>query len=151
MTMQRQTSNMVYVVSLGTERTSWSGSLTPIEVVTVKNRYFHQIGGTWPKEPPNYLGFRWHGRLKQIRHVEDYEVITDPHEHLPEIPSQVWERSFLYTLGPPIVPPNEVRTGRLYKAARVWAAFDLLLTSPTISEARDRTKSRLAEAGESIA
>jgi hypothetical protein len=38
--------------------------------VTVKNAYFHQIGGTWPKEPPNYLGFRWHDRLQQIRHVE---------------------------------------------------------------------------------
>jgi hypothetical protein len=67
MTMQKQTSNMVYVVSLGTERTDWSGTLTPVEIVTHKNVYFCQIGGGYPKEPPNYLGFRWYGRLQQIR------------------------------------------------------------------------------------
>jgi hypothetical protein len=65
MTIQNQTSNTVYVVSLGAERTSWSGSLTPIEIVTVKDRYFHPIGDGYPKEPPNYLGFRWHGRCSR--------------------------------------------------------------------------------------
>ena len=150
MTMQKQTSNMVYVVSLGTARTNWSGTLTPVEIVTLKNVYFCPIGGGYPKEPPNYLGFRWHGRLQQIRHVEDYEVFTDPHELLPEIPSpsEAWERHFLYKLGTPIMPPNEVRTGNLYRAQRVEAAIDLLLTSETIREARDRTQERLAAAGE---
>jgi hypothetical protein len=57
----------------------------------------------------------------------------------------------LYALGPPIIPPNEVRTGKLYRAAPVWTAFDLLLTCPTIYEARDRTQARLAAAGETPA
>jgi len=38
-----------------------------------------------------------------------------------------------YRLGPPIQPLNEVRTGRLYRAQRVWAIIDLLLTCDTIS------------------
>jgi hypothetical protein len=147
MTMQNQTSNMVYVVSLGAERTSFSGSLTPIEIVTVKNRYFHPVGGGWPKEPSNYIGFRWKGRLQQIRHVDGYEVFTDPHQHIPEIPSGQWERHFLHVLGSPIVPAKMVRTGNLYRAARVEAALDLLLTCDTISEARDKTRERLAAAG----
>jgi hypothetical protein len=148
MTMQKQTSNMVYVVSLGATRQSWSGSLTPIEIVTEKNVYFHPIGGGYPKEPPNYLGFRWNGRLQQIRHVEGYEVFTDPHEHLVEIPSQQWERHFVYALGPPIVPAKEVRTGNLFRAQRVEAALDLLLTCDTVRDARDQTQERLKAAGE---
>lgn len=150
MTMQKHTSNAVYVVSLGTGHTDWSGSLTPVEIVTQKNVYFCPIGGGYPKEPPNYLGFRWHGKLQQIRHVEDYEVFTNPHELLPEIPSppKPWKRHFLYKLGTPIVPSNDVRTGNLYRAQRVEAALDLLLTCDTIRDARDQTQARLAAAGE---
>jgi hypothetical protein len=147
MTRQNQTSNMVYVVSLGAQRTSFSGSLTPIEIVTVKDRYFHPVGGGWPKEPSNYIGFRWDGRLQQIRHVDAYEVFTDPHEHVPEIPSQQWSRHFLHILGPPIIPTKVVRTGNLYRAARVEAALDLLLTCDTISDAREKTRERLVAAG----
>ncbi|MCP9487565.1 MAG: hypothetical protein MSC30_17095 [Gaiellaceae bacterium MAG52_C11] len=148
MTMQKQTPNMVYVVSLGAERTGWSGSLTPIEIVTTKDRYFHPIGDGYPKEPPNYVGFRWAGKLQLIRHVDAYEVFTNPHEHIPEIPPQEWKRHFVYTLGPSIVPAQEVRTGNLFRAARVEAALDLLLTCDTIAEARDRTRERLQAAGE---
>jgi hypothetical protein len=143
MTMQNQRSNMVYVVSLGSERTSWSGSLTPIEIVTVKNRYFHRIGNGYPKEPPNYIGFRWAGRLQQIHHVASYKVFTDPHEHIRAIPSDEWERNFIYTLGPAIKPSRLVRTGKLYRAARVEVALDLLLTCKTVAQARDRTRARL--------
>ena len=151
MTMQNKTSNMVYVVALGAHRTPWSGSLTPIEIVTEKNRYFHPVGNRYPKEPPNYVGFRWAGRLQRIHHVESYEVFTDPHEHFPEIPSDEWERHFLYTLGPVVTPPQGVRTGSLYQAARVEVALDLLLTCRTISEARDRTQARLRPPKGSVA
>jgi hypothetical protein len=144
MTMQNQTSNLVYVVSLAAKPTAWSGSLTPIQIVAERGCYFHEIGRTYPSEPPNYLGFRWDGQLQQIRHVEGYEVITDPHPHFPEIPTQAWERTYLYSLGPPIMPPTPVRTGRLF---RVWAMLDLLLTCETIAEARDLTQARLAATG----
>jgi hypothetical protein len=42
-------------------------------------------------------------------------------------------------------------TGRLFRAQRVWAALDLLLTCGTIREARDKTQERLIAAGESLA
>lgn len=152
MTMQNTTSNLVYVVSLGSTPLDWS-DLNFIETVEQRERYYHPVGGGkggWPKEPPNYLGFRYWGRLQSVRHVEDYEVIEHPHDYIPEIKPWVdWsgEPHFLYTLGPPIVPGEEVKTGKLYRSQRVWVALDLLLTSSTIAEARDKTNERLAKAG----
>jgi hypothetical protein len=40
MTMQNHISNLVYVVSLGSNVESWSAPYTPIEIVTKKGRYF---------------------------------------------------------------------------------------------------------------
>jgi len=51
---------------------------------------------------------------------------------------------FLLHLGQAIKPPHEVRTGdKIKRSARVWCMIDLLLTSKTITEARDLTKNRL--------
>ena len=147
MTMQNHTSNLVYVVSLGAQVQPWS----TIEILTKLDRYFCPVGNGYPKEPPNYLGFRWAGRLQQIRHVDAYEVFTDPHDVIRELASETWDRHWLFTLGEPIVPPNPVRTGNLYRAQRVEAAIDLLLTCETIRDARDQTQARLATAGESLA
>ncbi len=153
MTMQNVTSNLVYVVALGQDPLDWS-SITFKETVVERDHYYHPVGGKrggWPRTPPNYLGFRFDGRLQQIRHVEHYEVITRPHDYIPEIiPEADWtsEPHFLYSLGPVIEPPRPVRTGNVFRSQRVWCALDLLLTSDTIREARDKTQARLAEAGE---
>jgi hypothetical protein len=141
MPVQDQESNLVYVVSLSVETpTGWD--ISNIEIVEQKNCYFHPVGNRWPKEPPNYLGFRYHGKLQAIRHVDDYGVGTDPHEFLPEIPSQDWDPHFFNKLGPVITPPHEIRTGNIFKNHRVRAALDLLLTCKTISKARDETDKR---------
>ncbi len=58
---------------------------------------------------------------------------------------------YLYTLGPPIVPPKTVKAGNLYRAQRVEAAIDLLLTCDTIRDARDKTQERLTASGEVLA
>lgn len=150
MTMQNHISNLVYVVSLGKNVTSWSAPYTPIEIVTDKDRYFCPVGNGYPKEPPNYLGFRWAGKLQQIRHVDGYHVFTNPRDVMPELASQEWDRHWLFALGEPIVPPNPVRTGNLYRAQRVEAAIDLLLTCETIRQARDKTQERLNAAGEAL-
>jgi len=153
MTMQNATSNMVYVVSLGLQDL-FESSVSFADVVVERDRYFHPMGGGsggWPKEPPNYLGFRFHGKLQQIRHVESYTVHNKPWDEvdgLKDKPDWLEGPHFFYELGPAIVPPQEVRTGKLYRAQRVWAALDLLLTCQTISQARDLTKERLAAAGE---
>lgn len=152
MTMQNVTSNLVYVVVLGQDPLRWS-SLTFKDTVIERGFYYHPVGGPkgWPRTPPNYIGFRFDGRLQQIRHVDDYEVITRPHDYIPEIiPEADWsdEPHFLYTLGPPIEPPRPVRNGKIWPNARLTCALDLLLTSETIREARDKTQERLANAGE---
>ena len=147
MTMQNHISNLVYVASLGTAVTEWSKPFTPVQIVVEKGRYFHPIGNRYPKEPPNYVAFRWNGQLQQIRHVEDYVISTDLHEQFAEMRSKTRDRHFVYTLGPPIVPPKTVKTGNLFRGARVWAAIDLLFTCDSISEARDRTNARLAAVG----
>jgi hypothetical protein len=137
MTMQNVTSNLVYVVALGQDLLDWS-SLTFKDTVVERGRYYHPVGGKrggWPQTPPNYMGFRFDGCLQQIRHVDDYEVITRPHDYISEIiPEADWsdEPHFLYTLGPVIEPPRHVRTGTIYRNQRVWCALDLLLTCETI-------------------
>jgi hypothetical protein len=144
MPIQNKESNAVFVVALSTETPKNSG-ISWIDISEKEGRYFHPIGNNWPKTPPNYMGFRYHGRLQCIRHVDDYEVGTNPHKFIPAMASEEWDTPhFFYKLGPRIVPPTEVKTGNLYMNSRVWVAFDLLLTSKTIAEARDKTQERLA-------
>jgi hypothetical protein len=154
MTMQNVSSNLVYVVSLGGEIEDTGISFR--DVVTKHNTYFCPVGGArggWPKEPPNYLGFRFDGRLQQIRHVESYRVAEDNYGGFEPLKGKVdWgndDRHWVFDLGPAIVPANDVRTGKLWPTHRGWIAIDLLLTSETVAEARDKTQARLDQAGES--
>jgi hypothetical protein len=155
MTMQDVRSNMVYLVSLSTREIAGSSGLSTIDVLERLGRYFCPVGGAnpggWPKEPPNYLGFRYHGRLQQIHHVEGYSIRLAPWEGIPELAGHVTEREhdqFDFELGPVIRPEHPVRTGNLFRAQRVWCALDLLLTCESIREARDKTQDRLTRAGE---
>ena len=152
MTSQNQTSNQVYVVALANGNPEWS-ALSWQDIVARWHHYFHPVGGNgWPKTPPNYLGFRYGGRLQSVHHIDRYTVVQDIKamaSAFPEMPSARWEEQnifskahFLYTLGPAILTNHEVRTGSIYPSGRVWAALDLLLTSQTISEARDLTQLR---------
>jgi hypothetical protein len=152
-TMQNVRSNMVYVVSLGSGIPE-GGTVSWIEIVRDMGRYFHPVGNGWPKEPPNYIAFRFDGRLQSIHHIDRYAVSTNSTD-LPGLPAWDWSGRrngvgtgphFLYTLGPPIKPPDVVLTGdRIRQAVRVWVMLDLLLTCETISQAYLETKSRLGE------
>lgn len=152
MTSQNQTSNQVYVVALANGQPSWS-QLSWRDIVAKHRRYFHPVGGSgWPKLPPNYIGFRYDGRLQSIHHVDSYIVVPDKEamaSNFIEMPSATWEiepsfatSHFLYSLGPAIVPAHAVMTGNIYPSGRVWVALDLLLTSQTIYEARNLTQQR---------
>jgi hypothetical protein len=146
-------SNRVYVVSLGQAKVAET-DMDFIDVVLKYGRYFHPAHGVrgFPRFPPNYLGFRFDGKLQSIRYVQDaavYNMRVDEPEGLPDLRHETWWTGdaaradhVLYTLGPPIVPSREVRTGNLYRAARVWAALDLLLTCDTIAEAAEKTRLR---------
>lgn len=152
MNLQNQTSNQVYVVALAGGTPDWS-ALSWRDIVTEHDRYFHPVGGSgWPKIPPNYIGFRYDGRLQCIRHIEGYSVIVDTIGMAAAFPAMLpaiqegqetfAKAHFLYKLGPAIAPAHEVRTGNVFRNGRVWAALDLLLTSRTISDARDSTQQR---------
>lgn len=145
MTMQNIDSNWVYVVALASGTPpGWSISL--IDIVRQRHHYFHPVGGRgWPKEPPNYIAFRYHGKLQSIYHIDDYEVITNLHKRIHEIPSEEWEPHFLYTLGSPFGPSKEVRTGKIYPNGRVWCMLDTLFTCDTISDARDLSQKRKSQ------
>jgi hypothetical protein len=136
-------SNLVYVVSLG-EGGPTTGGVTWRNVAD--NRiYWHKMGGDrsgWPVEPPNYLGFRWHGKLQSIRHVEGHQLFRNAQDILPKAASEDWGPHICYHLGPPILPQGAASSAGIYRSGRCWVALDLLLLCDTIAEARDLTKQR---------
>lgn len=143
MTTQKKDSNWVYVVSLGKGYIEDS-KLTWIDVVNKKHKYFHPAGGNgWPKDPVNYVAFRYDGRLQSIHHVEGYTVTNDLSSVISDMPKVGWGSHYVYDLGPAIIPPKTVKTGNIYRAGRRWAMFDTLLTADTISEACEISKKRM--------
>lgn len=143
MTMQTKDSNWVYVVVLSSGKPD-NCALTWIEIVKNHNKYFHPLGGKgWPKEPPNYIAFRYGGKLQTIHHIDSYVVTKNLHEEIPEMPDVIKDHDyFVYKLGPAIIPAKEVKNGKIYPNGRVWAMLDTLLTADTVSEARDISKAR---------
>lgn len=141
MTGQRKDSNLVYVVSLsGHTEEGWKTSW--LEVVSKYSRYFHPVGNRWPKDPPNYIAFRYYGQLQAIHHIDEYEVITNLNAACPGIPNLPVPPHYLYKLGPAIIPNHKVKNGKVYPSGRYWCALDTLLTCTSVSDARDQTQAR---------
>ena len=147
--MDRLADNRVYVVSLSTKPMVAGRKHTWVDVVEKDKCYFHPVGrGGFPSEPPNYIGFRYHGALQSVHHIEHFEIVESPAKF-----NKLWvTRSidhFVYRLGPPMRPALPMRTGRrIPRAMRVWCAIDTLLSGAfvTVGAARDETQRRLAEA-----
>jgi hypothetical protein len=144
--MQDVQSNWVYVVSLSGNEVADDG-LTWIDIVEKHRRYFHPVGKRgFPKEPPNYVAFRYWGQLQSIHHIDSFEVSTNPHDYFPQLPDDWdWEDTphYVYSLGPEIRPGHVVKNGpSVVRSARVWAMLDLLLTCETITEARNQSYAR---------
>ena len=154
--MQNQTSNLVYVVSVSRDIFFDYVDLSFVDVIEKHQRYFHPVGNRWPIEPPNYIAFRYHGKLQSIHHIESYTVIEDYQDafSLPS-PHPAGGKHYLYELGPAIRPPKEVRTidkangfTQIQRSARCECFFDLLLTCDSVSEAFVKTKIRLSRSEE---
>lgn len=143
--MERMTDNTVYVVSLGTGPMVDGKARTWIDVVEKERSYFHPVGRTWPTQPPNYVGFRYHGKLQSVHHVDSFDIMADVSERNPE-----WIKTdidhFVYKLGPPMAPAKEVRSGNIHNR-RLSCAIDTLLSGAfeTIGAASEETKRRLAD------
>ena len=139
--MENKESNWVYVVSLANNTPSWS-KISWKDVVYKKKRYFYPADGGWPKIPPNYIAFRFDGKLQSIHHVEDYEVVDDMHKEIKEIKKGKLTNHNLLKLGPKFVPKKNVQGGNLWSNGRRWCMLDTLFTSKTIEEACDISKRR---------
>lgn len=140
--MDTQYDNRVFVVSLGAGNPDgWS--ISWVDIVEKRGRYFYPVGQRWP-DPPNYLGFRYRGKLQRIHHVDGYDIITNCREVFPEAPDNAsWGPHYCFRLGPAIIPTREVPAGpRVQRNSRVWCMIDTLLTSPTISHALSETEKR---------
>jgi hypothetical protein len=144
-TGNRITDNTVYVVSLSDSPIEDGNSYTWVDVPK-EGRYFHPAGRGWPVEPPNYIGFRYDGKLQAIHHVEDWKIVNRLKDESPLWPERD-QPYFVYQLGPAIIPAVEVRSGAI-RNARSYVAIDLLLsgTCKTISEAVAATKGRIDRA-----
>lgn len=146
--MERQTDNTVYVVSLGESSMVPGNNHTWIDVVEKDRCYFHPVGGnnSWPVQPPNYVGFRYRGKLQSVHHIDSFDLIRNLAECNPNWPESEADY-FVYRLGPAMRPANTLKTGKIYRNGRVWCAIDTLLSGAftTISDARDETKRRLNE------
>ena len=111
-TMQNQNSNSVFVVSVSYD-TFTDSDITFVDVIEKFESYFHPVGGSgtkggWPIDPPNYMAFRYDGKLQSIHHVESYTVIEDYNGAFPigkAAPCGV--PHFLYKLGLPINPQKK--------------------------------------------
>ena len=143
--------NMVYVVSLGSEPMREGGTHTWIDVVEKDGEYFHPVGNRRPQQPPNYIAFRYKGRLQSVHRIESHEIWTNVAEKNP-----LWRDTdrphFVYKLGPAMRPPRALKaggTGDSVKQGRlVWCAIDTLLSGQFdyLGEAVAETKRRQEEA-----
>jgi hypothetical protein len=147
--MERQSSNTVYMVVLSNQPMVVGQAHTWIDVVEKDSCYFHPVGdgtNSWPPQPPNYIGFRYGGRLRSVHHIDSFEVLQDLSTCNP-----LWLKTdtahFVYRLGPPMCPAREMRNGNIYPTGRFECAIDTLLSGAfdTISDALAETKRRLAE------
>jgi hypothetical protein len=142
--MQNPRDNMVFVVSLSSKPIKEGDSYSWVDVVEKEKRYFHPVGNRWPVIPPNYIGFRYDGKLQSVHHVDDYEVATNLIAINPKWPPTDFD-CFLYTLGPAMFPPQDIKNGSIWPSGRYECAIDTLLSGryTTISKARDETQRRL--------
>lgn len=143
--MDREQSNWVYCVSLSYKKIN-NSTLTFVDVVEKYGTYFfpYNQGGGWPLEPPNYLAFRYYGELQSIHKVEDFQVINslkDIPDYSINIPKS--GQHIFCRLGPPIVPNQIVKKGKIWPSGRIWCMLDTLLTSKTVQDARDLSYKRM--------
>ena len=95
--MQNQLSNMVYVVSLGSGMPEKS-SISWIDIVEKKRKYFHPIAKGWPSSPPDHMGFRYGGKLQRIHHIDSWRRVDDLHLVMKELAANHWQEHFFITL-----------------------------------------------------
>lgn len=116
--MSRTNSNSVFIVSLGSGPMVPGGVHTWIDVVNKDKSYFHPVGKTWPKEPPNYA-FRYGGQVRSVHKIETYKIVRDV-STLNTLWIPTTEEHLVYRLGPPMTPARSLRAAvpRRHRSAK---------------------------------
>ena len=141
--MQNYLSNKVYCVSLNREKVCDDCSLSWMDIVRKYKKYTCPQGHGWPVEPPNYIAFRYDGRLQSIHHIESYVITNNIHKQISEYPDIDLEYpNFVLSLDDGFYPTKIIKSEKNMRATRVWAMYDLLITCDTIKEAVEKTKLR---------
>lgn len=123
------------------------GPSTHRRLLLTEGIYFHPFGWGhgWPKDPPNFMAFRWGSRVQRVHRVADAEVVPDLRHRSRAMPKgKPNEPLLLYTLAPPL-RFDPLPTGRTYRASRMWVLLDQLFTCATLAEAKAESD-RLAHA-----
>lgn len=137
--MDNLESNWVYVVSLANSMPILQG-ITPKDLTRERRKYFYPSDGGWPKTPPNYIAFRFGGKLQFIQHVEKYEIIDDMHTEIPEVKKGRAKDYYLLYLGEPFEPRKVLPNGKIWSNGRLWCMLDTLFTSKSVKEASEISK-----------
>jgi hypothetical protein len=127
-----------YCVVLNDDRPGGKGAPSFKEYVTESLCYFHPYGeGGWPTVPPNFMAFRWDGKVQRIHRVMESEVIPSIRDRFPKHPpGKESDRAHaVYKLGPRLPPMEPIPSGTTYRAARLWVLLDQLQTAPTLKDA----------------
>lgn len=139
---QNARSNEAYVVSLSRGAAGTNPKYTFVDVVEKDDSYFHPVGNTWPVIPPNYIAFRYDGKVQSVHHVESHKVVRNLSSENPNWPATSTDY-FVYKLGPAMIPAKTVASEQI-RAMRVYCAIDTLLSGKyaTVRKARDETQRR---------
>lgn len=113
------------------------------DFITKESVYFHPHGwgSGWPKTPPNFLAFRWNAQVQQVRRVTETVVVPNLQSRWTDLPvnKDTSRPHVIYSLGPPL-PGLPIPSGKQYQAGRLWVLLDQLLTSPSLAEAYERSR-----------
>ena len=113
------------------------------DLVQKEKWYFYPQAKNWPKIPPNYMAFRYDGKLQSIHYVKKYEVVQDVHKYIPEIKKGKIKNHYLLWLEEGFEPRKELPNGNIWSNGRLWCILDTLFTCKTIKQACEVSKKRL--------
>jgi hypothetical protein len=124
-----------YCVVVSNERL---GERTFRQYVLDEGVYFHPFGWGhgWPKQPPNFLAFRWDNTVQRVHRVVAHEVVESLRVRWADIEegSDGDRPHVIHTLSAPL-RFDPLPTGRSYRASRMWVLLDQLFTAASLEEA----------------
>lgn len=136
--MTRPEDGWAYCVVLSPNRPGGGGSRTYKDFVVEDGVYFHPFGwgSGWPKVPPNFMAFRWAGKVQRVHRVLSHRVVGNLQSLWPDVPAadDTVRPHVVYQLGPQLrIPP--LPSGKDYRAIRLWVLIDQLLVCDTLASA----------------